>query len=191
MITDDLSWLSPASRSTRVCTDRSIILMSDMDTSCCLEKGFLQEWQSGMPMPYCALTSESCAPCFVASVVTPCCWQHLPTMWDVERWWKAGCMPRCEVATETSIVIMWTSKGGTERQCLPSSEEEKWSICSCLLHRIRFYKIGQSFWLGAVLCSLQASQIRAKTVSLPLSFPLLGSWFLRHHQIFESFFVLK
>ena len=33
-----------------------------------------------------------------------------------------------------NIVIMWTSKGGTERQCLPSSEEEKWSICSCLLH---------------------------------------------------------
>lgn len=35
--------------------------------------------------PCCALTSESCAPCSVASVVTRCSWLHLPTMWDVER----------------------------------------------------------------------------------------------------------
>lgn len=41
-------------------------------------------------------------------------------------------MSRCEVVTETSIVIMWTSKGGTERLCHPSNEEEKWNICSCL-----------------------------------------------------------
>ena len=38
-----LSWLSPASRSTRVCMDRSIILMSDMGTSCCLVSGSLQK----------------------------------------------------------------------------------------------------------------------------------------------------
>ena len=50
---------------------------------------------------------------------------------------KVGCTPRCEVATETSIVTMWTSKDGTERLCLPSSEEEKWSTCSCLLHNIK------------------------------------------------------
>ena len=34
----------------------------------------------------------------------------------------------------TSIVTMWTSKGGMERLCLPSSEEEKWSICFFLEH---------------------------------------------------------
>ena len=37
------------------------------------------------PMPCCALTSESSAPCFVTSVVTRCSWLHLPTMWGVER----------------------------------------------------------------------------------------------------------
>ena len=38
-----LRLLSPASRSTRVCMDRSIILMSDMGTSCCLASGSLQK----------------------------------------------------------------------------------------------------------------------------------------------------
>ncbi len=41
--------------------------------------------RNGKPMPCCALTSESSAPCSVVSVVTPCYWLHLPTMWGVER----------------------------------------------------------------------------------------------------------
>lgn len=40
------------------------------------------------------------------------------------------------MATETSIMTMWTSKDGTERLCIPSSEEEKWNTYSCLLHKI-------------------------------------------------------
>ena len=46
---------------------------------------FSPKRRNGKPMPCCALTSESCALCIVASVVTRCSWLHLPTMWDVER----------------------------------------------------------------------------------------------------------
>jgi len=79
------------------------------------------------------------------------------------------------VATEKSIVTMWTSKGGTERLCLPSSEEEKWSICSCLLHSIRFYKNRTVLLIGGCPLFFASIADKEKTVSLPLSFPLLGS----------------
>ena len=40
-------------------------------------------------MPCCALTSESSAPCSVASVVTRCSWLHLPTMWGCGKVMKS------------------------------------------------------------------------------------------------------
>ena len=45
---------------------------------------FSPKRRNGKPMPCCALTSESSAPCSVTSAVTRYSWLHLPTMWGVE-----------------------------------------------------------------------------------------------------------